>query len=215
MYFIETSKDGESFKSLFVSGRLRLYATLSNARNGAKQLLKNPNNQYKVVRIINRESPQDQSVYIRLGDKGYEEDIVPSSTSSNVAESSTNKIPLDSLIENTPSKQVPKDSRIQSLKKAHDKWKMKKMNPPEIKRGNSLNNLSDNNSVKQINDVYAGLMENMLEEAIRQNNPKKLFRLEVMLSQGGYSWYYDNSIIHVDTTDNVVQKLKDIDLVLD
>ena len=47
MYFIETSKDGESFKSLFVSGRLRLYATLSNARNGAKQLLKNPNNQYK------------------------------------------------------------------------------------------------------------------------------------------------------------------------
>lgn len=289
MYSIETTTDGKIFRPLFIDGRLRIYTNLSNAKNGARQLLKNPKNHYSMVRIINKDNIKEFAVYVRKTDTGYYEDIwdrnkpeqafkphnsdalLPENLSTpidikvekkiDVVKTKSvkadkvekkeevkkdiktepkveknvetkpevkpinkvevkNKIPLETLAENPKTNLAKvsvsdKEKRIQSLKEAHDKWKMKKANPPEIKKGDSLNNLSDNHSVKQVNDIYASLMGNLIDDAISQNNAGKLFKLEVMLSQGGYSWYYKDNSIHVDTTENVIQKLKDLELVLD
>lgn len=271
MYSVETTKDGKIFHPLFIDGRLRTYSNLNNARNGARQLLKNPKNQYSMIRIINKEDVGAFAVYVRKTDTGYEEDIcdrnkpeqaftnhklnsiLPENLNTPIeikvekkvevikvetplvknepkVENKTevkNKIPLESLVEkpktdivkisatNDKNTETDKEKRIQSLKEAHDKWKMKKENPSDIKTGDSLNNLADNHSVKQVNDIYAGLMEGMIDDAISQNNPCKLFKLEFMLSQGGYSWYYKDNNIHVDTTENVVNMLKDLELILD
>lgn len=284
MYTVETTTDGKIFRPLFIDGRLRIYTNLSNAKNGARQLLKNPKNHYSMIRIINKDNIKEFAVYVRKTDTGYYEDIwdrnkpeqafkphnsnallpenlstpidikvekkveiaKPESVKVDKLEKKVepkvdkveknvetkpevksinkvevkNKIPLETLAENPKTNLAKvnvsdKEKRIQSLKEAHDKWKMKKANPPEIKKGDSLNNLSDNHSVKQVNDFYASLMENLIDDAISQNNAGKLFKLEVMLSQGGYSWYYKDNSIHVDTTENVVQKLKDLELILD
>ena len=284
MYTVETTTDGKIFRPLFIDGRLRIYTNLSNAKNGARQLLKNPKNHDSMIRIINKDNIKEFAVYVRKTDTGYYEDIwdrnkpeqafkphnsnallpenlstpidikvekkveiaKPESVKVDKLEKKVepkvdkveknvetkpevksinkvevkNKIPLETLAENPKTNLAKvnvsdKEKRIQSLKEAHDKWKMKKANPPEIKKGDSLNNLSDNHSVKQVNDFYASLMENLIDDAISQNNAGKLFKLEVMLSQGGYSWYYKDNSIHVDTTENVVQKLKDLELILD
>lgn len=277
MYSVETTTDGKIFRPLFIDGRLRIYTNLSNAKNGARQLLKNPKNHYSMVRIINKDDVGEFAVYVRKTNTGYYEDIwdrnkpeqafKPHNSNSLLPENLStpidikvekkvevvkiepvktekvekkeevkkdinvepkvekkvevkNKIPLETLAEKPKTNLAKvsvsdKEKRIQSLKEAHDKWKMKKANPPEIKKGDSLNNLSDNHSVKQVNDIYASLMGNLIDDAISQNNAGKLFKLEVMLSQGGYSWYYKDNSIHVDTTENVVQKLKNLELVLD
>lgn len=225
MYLVETTKDGKVFRPLFVSGRIRLYTNLNNAKNGAKQILRNQKNRISMIKIVNKDNTKEPAVYIRRTDNGYEESMEEqskqeiASKKEAVIDKVDNKIPLDSLIVKSKSvnhnPSLSKDKRLELLKESHDKWKLKRENPTNIKRGDSLNNISDNHSVKQVNIFYASLMESMLTEAISANNPGKLFRLEVLLSQGGYSWYYKDDKILVDITENVVNKLKDLDLVIE
>ena len=226
----ESSTDGKVFKPVFIEGRMRKYENLNNALNGAKQLLKNPKNKIVLVRVINETDTTQLPTYVRKVGNVYEtavsdrpENVFVKKTDNACIEiTCVSKNKMSTSVENLidkvtrPVKELmSKESRIQFLKDAHDRWKQKKENPPEIKTGDSVNNLSDNHNVKKVTDIYACLMGSMIDDAISQNNPEKLFKLEMMLSQGGYSWYYKNNDIHVDTTENVIEKINKMEIILD
>ena len=101
------------------------------------------------------------------------------------------------------------ENRVVELQKAHDEWKEKKESGEFIKVGDSVNNISDNHNVKKVNTVYSELMNKMVFEAIQRADLEKLFRLEFLLSKSGYSWYPKNGKVEIDSTENVVNMLKE------
>ena len=250
MFVSEISTDGETFKPLFVEGRLRNYTNLNNALNGSRQILRNPKKHCVLIRILDKDTNKIIA-YIRKTESGFDVNMIedenkkeetllvkdnkddekkveekfkdlkkPIAALNNKFSNTLNqhdikkndreKLPIDDLILNKNEDSVEKkENRIEELKKAHDLWEEKKSNTENIKVGDSVNNIADNHSVKKVNAVYSELMNKMVLEAIQRSDLNKLFRLEFLLSKSGYSWYPKNGKVEIDSTENVVNMLKE------
>ena len=224
MFIVAISVDDVKFKNYFSEGRLRVYANLQNAVNGSKQLLKNPKNNIKVVRVLRKEDNVIVAI-VKKTNTGYSVEELKTSESLGV-KSLPKALPAPDIKverkDNTQEKKVTnkstnkqtvpitdlmsKDARLQLIKDTHEKWQEKKKNTPvEVKAGGSTNNLSLN---KEDEKTYRNIMADLIETSIDKRDIQTLFKLEVSLSQKGYSWYpKDNENIAVDKTEKVIDLL--------
>lgn len=173
MFALDASTDGKVFKAVFVQRRLRKYNSLKNAVMGAVKFVKNQLNHYKIIGI--KELNKDGYVcwvYAVENDKPR------------VEYSGELKQKTLSCINNN------KESRIEFLKRCHEQHRLRK--EQNIKAGETVNNLSDNQTQQKALTFFESFMAESLERAWKEREAKSLFKIELSLSAKGYSWYLDD-----------------------
>lgn len=202
MYALKVSQNGKDFICYFQNRRLRKYPSTQNALNAAKQLMNNPKNKMNTI-IVYEVSKEESIIYVRRSSKG---DVSVEYCKKDKITDTKKKVPISDLIEIRDVKQ----ERVRKLEDTYKKYKEKKEKQP-VSSSNCVNRLADSELVNKLSSFFEEFNEAAIEQAIKNNDYRTLFNLEVALSQKEYSWYVDDkNHICVRPTKQVLEMLNKI-----